>query len=111
MAALIGELISSLYDANGQLAIRVVVFWDQNSPTLALRDADYVTVQDGTKHGAVIGDNPTTKPVSMVITNETTGQQKTLNIPAHGVALTTTQLASQGITTLADVNGFSFNVG
>jgi hypothetical protein len=108
MPALNGEIISTLRDASGNTVIAVVVFYDPN--TNLLRDASYTTVQDGVKTGAVIADNVTTQPVTVVLTNDAQGRSRNINVPAHGRALTVAQLANlpSPITTLQDVNGFTF---
>lgn len=110
MPALSGEIISTLRDANGNTVIAVVIFFDPN--TRLLRDSTYVTVQDGTKTGAVIADNTTTKAITVVLTNDAQGNSRTISVPAHGRALTVAQLAAlpTPITTLDDVNGFTFNL-
>jgi hypothetical protein len=108
--ALSGEVISTLRDASGNTVIAVVIFYDPN--TLLLRNSTYTTVQDGTKTGALIADNVTTKPIGLVLTNQSTSQQYTVNIPPHGSAYTAAQLAAltPPITQLNDVNGFTFNL-
>jgi hypothetical protein len=110
MPALNGEVISTLRDGNGATVIAVVIFYDPN--TRLLRDDTYTTVQDGTKTGALIADNVTTKPIGLVLTNPSTGQQYTVNIPPHGSAYTVAQLAglTPPIASLNDVNGFTFNL-
>lgn len=110
MPALNGQSISTLRDANGNTVIAIVISWNVADRTL--RDATYTTVQDGTKTGAVIADNPTSKAVTMRLTNDASGNSRTINIPAHGRALTVAQLAGlpNPITTLDDVNGFTFDL-
>ncbi len=110
MPALSGEIISTLRDANGNTVIAVVIFYDPN--TGLLRDSTYTTVQDGQKTGAVIADNVTTSAITVVLTNDAQGHSRTISIPAHGRALTVAQLAAlpSPITTLADVNGFTFSL-
>lgn len=109
MPALSGEIISTLRDGNGNTIIAVAVFYDPN--TRLLRDGSYTTVQDGTKTGAIIADNTTTSSIGVVLTNAQ-GGARTLNIPAHGSALTAAQLAALNppVTTLDDVNGFTFQL-
>lgn len=110
MPALTGEIISTLRDAAGNTVIAVVVFYDPN--TRALRNDVYTTVQDGQKTGALIADNVTTRAVTVVLTNDAGGNSRTVSVPAHGRALTVAQLAAlpSPVTTLDDVNGFTFNL-
>jgi hypothetical protein len=110
MPALSGEVISTLRDANGNTVIALVFFYDPN--TRLLRDGTYQTVQDGTKTGAVIGDNTTSQAITIVLTNDAQGRSRTISVPAHGRALTAAQLAGlpNPITTLDDLNGFTFQL-
>jgi hypothetical protein len=110
MPALVGEIISTLRDASGNTIVAVVIFYDPN--TRQLRNDSYTTVQDGTKTGAVIADNVTTSPIKLVLINQSTGQPYNVSIPPHGSAYTVAQLAAltPPITSLDDVNGFTFNL-
>jgi hypothetical protein len=108
MPLLNGEVISTLRDANGATIIAVVFFYDRT--TRLLRDSTYTTVQDGTKTGALIADNVTASPIRVAIANDQNGNPRRVTVPPHGVALTVAQLASQGITTLDDVNGLTFDL-
>lgn len=109
MPALSGEIISTLRDGNGNTVIAVAIFYDPT--TRALRDGTYVTVQDGTKTGAIIADNVTTQSITVVLTN-VQGASRNVSVPAHGVALTAAQLAGLNppITTLDQVDGFTFQL-
>jgi hypothetical protein len=98
MPALNGEVISTLRDVSGATLIAVVFFYDPT--TRALRNSTYTTVQDGTKTGALIADN----------TNDAQGNSRTISVPAHGAALTVAQLASRGLNSLDDLNGFTFQL-
>jgi hypothetical protein len=108
--ALNGEVISTLRDGNGNTVIAVVFFYDPN--TRLLRDGVYTTVQDGTKTGALIADNTTSQAITVVLTNDAQGNSRTVNVPAHGRALTAAQLAAlpRPLTTLDDLNGFTFQL-
>lgn len=110
MPALTGEVISTLRDGSGNTIIAVVFFFDPN--TRALRNDVYTTVQDGQKTGALIADNVTSGPITVVLTNDVNGNSRTVNVPAHGRALTAAQLAAlpRPLTTLDDLNGFTFQV-
>lgn len=110
MPALNGEVISTLRDGNGGTVIAVVFFYDP--ATRLLRDGTYTTVQDGTKTGALIADNTTSKAITVRLTNDTNGNARSVNVPAHGRALTAAQLAGlpSPLTTLDDLNGFSFDL-
>jgi hypothetical protein len=110
MPALNGQSISTLRDGAGNTVVAIVISW--NVADGALRDATYTTVQDGVKTGAVIADNPTTKAVTMRLTDDAGGNSRTINIPAHGRALTVAQLAAlpSPITTHDDLNGFTFDL-
>jgi hypothetical protein len=105
--ALNGEIISTLRDGNGNTIIAVAIFYDPN--TRLLRDGSYTTVQDGTKTGAIVADNTTANSITVVLTNAQ-GASRNLSVPAHGVASTAAQLAAlpNPVTTLDDVNGFTF---
>jgi hypothetical protein len=108
--ALSGEVISTLRDATGNTVIAVVFFYDP--VTRALRDDVYTTVQDGTKTGALIADNTTTRAITVQLTNDAGGNARSISVPAHGRALTVAQLAAlpRPLTTLDDLNGFTFNL-
>jgi hypothetical protein len=112
MPALDGQSISTITDGDGKTVIAVVIFWNPADGTL--RNANYTTVQDGVKNGAVIADNVTNNPISIVLKNDVNGNARKISIPAHGRALTVAQLAAINppvgpITTHADVQGFSFD--
>jgi len=108
--ALNGEIISTLRDGNGNTVIAVAIFYDPT--TRLLRDGSYVTVQDGTKTGAIVADNTTANSITVVLTNAQ-GASRNVSVPAHGRALTAAQLAAlpNPVTTLDDVNGFTFQLG
>lgn len=108
MPILDGEVISTLRDATGATRIAVAFFYD--ATTRLLRDGTYTTVQDGTKTGALIADNVTNRSVKVVISNDQNGNPRTVSVPAHGAALTVAQLAGQGITTVDDFNGLTFDL-
>lgn len=112
MGALNGESISTIRDGAGNVVIAVVIFWDP--ATRLLRNGTYDTVQDGTKTGAVIADNPGTKAVTIRLSNDAGGNSRTVNVPGHGRALTVAQLASLPIMsnppTLDDLTGFTFDL-
>jgi hypothetical protein len=110
MPALSGEVISTLRDAAGNTVIAAVFFY--NPATGQLRDGTYQTVQDGTKTGALIADNTTSQAITVVLSNDALGHPRTVNVPAHGRALTAAQLAAlpTPITTIADLNGTTFQM-
>lgn len=112
MTALTGQVISTIRDGNGNTIIALVYFF--TPATLLLRDDVYVTVQDGTKTGAVIADNTTNRALKVVLTNDVNGNSRIVNVPAHGRALTVAQLAGLPIFSnppkLADLNGFTFDL-
>jgi hypothetical protein len=108
MPALNGEVISTLRDVSGATLIAVVFFYDPT--TRALRNSTYTTVQDGTKTGALIADNTTGQAITVVLTNDAQGNSRTISVPAHGAALTVAQLASRGLNSLDDLNGFTFQL-
>jgi hypothetical protein len=110
MPALSGEVISTLRNAQGGTVIALVLFYDP--ATRLLRDSTYQTVQDGTKTGALIADNTTSRPITVVLTKDTSGNSRTVSVPAHGRALTVAQLAALNtpITTIDDLNGFTFDL-
>jgi hypothetical protein len=107
--ALVGEIISTLRDGSGAPIVAVVIFYDP--ATGLLRNATYSTVADGDRFGAVVVDNITNGPVAIQLTNDVSGNARKLNVPAHGRAFTVAQLAAlpANITSLSDLNGFSFN--
>jgi expansin (peptidoglycan-binding protein) len=104
MPALIGEIVSTLRDGNGN-ALFVVYEW-YNPTTFALRDVATVTSR-GTQTGALVVDNMTGRAQQITVTN--TAGTRTFNISPNGAALTVAQLAAQTppITTIQDLGGLS----
>lgn len=112
MGALSGQSISTIRDGSGNVVIALVIFWDP--VTRLLRNSTYQTVQDGTKTGALIADNPGTKSLAIRLSNDAGGNSRTVNVPGHGRALTVAQLAALPVMsnppTLDDLTGFSFDL-
>lgn len=113
MPATPGQIVMTLRDAAGATVVALCIFWTEADRTL--RDSTYTTAQDGTKTGALIADNTTTRSIALKLTDRETGQSRTVSVPAHGRALTKAQLAglpapTGPITTIDDVNGASFDL-
>jgi hypothetical protein len=90
--------------------VALCIFYDP--ATRLLRDGTYQTVQDGTKTGALVADNTTSQAITVVLSNDALGHPRTVNVPAHGRALTAAQLAAlpAPITTVDDLNGTTFQM-
>lgn len=108
MPASVGQVVSTLPNETGNTIVALAVFYDPN--TRLLRDSTYVTVQDGTKAGALIVDNATARTVKIVLTNDANGNSRSMTIPARGSAFTANQLSKRNMSTLDDVNGFTFSL-
>lgn len=98
MAALNGEVISTLTDELGNPWFVMYQFYDPT--TMAMRDATQLTSR-GNRTGALIVDNLTGRPQKV---NTSIGS---FNIPANGQTVSAAQLATQGYNTIGDMAGLS----
>jgi hypothetical protein len=108
MPALNGEVISTLTDSNGNVALQVVFFYDP--VTRLLRDSTYTVTGGAIKTGAVIVDNQTGVAQTLVVVDPAlTRGTRTINIPIGGRVATVAQLAAlpTPFTTLDDMNGLT----
>lgn len=107
MPALNGGIITTVTDESGTAIFVIYQFFNPSDGSL--RNATQAT-SDGTKTGALIVDNMTTR--SQTITVDGAGGQRRINVPAKGTALTVAQLASipppdGPFATIGDLSGLS----
>lgn len=104
MPAVVGEIRQSLYNGGGVLVFVIYQFYVNGSGVL--RDVT-VSTPDGNKTGALVVDNRTARPQRIAVVDSSGTELRSFNIPANGTALTVTQLAGQGVTTIRDLAGLS----
>lgn len=107
MPALSGQIIMTLRNGSGATVIEAVIFYTDG--TGALRNANYTTSQ-GSQNGAVIVDNVTGRPVRVVVRDSIGAELRSVNVPTNGVTRTVAQMSSLGVTTLSQLNGFTFDL-
>jgi orotidine-5'-phosphate decarboxylase len=107
MPALNGQIISTLYDAQGNVVIQVTENYDP--ATNNLRDIA-INTSNGTKTGAIVVDNTTAHGIDVVVTNAQ--RNRTFTIPPKGAAITAAQLAAltPSITTISQIDGLSISL-
>jgi hypothetical protein len=118
MPALSGQVITSLTDSSGNVAVQVT--WFFNPSTGALRNNPSAwTAADGTVYpvgtGALIAANLLGRAVKMRINDVSGNQIRRVQLPAGGRSVTAAQLASAPspdgpYTTAADLNGLTFDL-
>lgn len=106
MPALEGAVVMTLRDETGALVIQSTINFDPATSNLVDRQ---VTTTDGPRSGAVIIDNQTNGLQKIAVTNAQ-GVTRRLNISKTGEAFTAAVLAGQGLATLQDVNGLTFEL-
>lgn len=112
MPALSGQVISTLTDANGNVAIVATWFYDQ--ATGNLRNGTW-TSERGTFNGALIADNATGRTVKVNVANTDGTVARTFSIPTSGRALSAADLAAVPppngpVTTNAQLSGLTFDL-
>jgi hypothetical protein len=108
MPALIGQIIMTLTKADGSVALRIFINYDDTDPARALM-ARTVDTTDGPRTGALIVDNQTDQAIRMVLADPDGGPEREVRIPKTGAALTVAQCAAQGYTTQTDFNGLTID--
>lgn len=104
MVALAGGLVQTLYRDGSPWF--VISMWFVPATGL-LRDVA-TTTSRGSRTGALVVDNLTGRAQQVAVVDNDTGQTlRSFSIGPTGAALTATQLAQQGVTTIQDLNGLS----
>lgn len=118
MPALSGQVITTIYGADGAPAVTVTWFWDPATGLLRNNPTAW-TAPDGTVYpagsGALIGDNQTGRQVRMQVEDDLGNLLRRVNLPIGGRAVKAAVLAlappPDGPYLMAtDLNGLSFNL-
>lgn len=107
MPALTGQVIITLTNAAG--AVAIVATWFFDPATRALRTGTYTTSQ-GDKIGALVADNLTGLTQRVAIRDSGGAELRSISVPVGATALSVAQLAAIGFTTADDFNGLTFDI-
>lgn len=107
MGALTGQIVQTLRDGAGAVAVETVVFFVAG--TGALRDDTWTTSRGG-QTGALIVDNLTGRAVRVPVRDAAGAELRAMAVPAAGLTRTVAQLAPLGVTSLGQLNGLTFDL-
>jgi len=105
--ALNGQVIMTLTGADGQPVI--VATWFFDPATGLLRNGTFTTSRGG-RTGALVVDNLTGRPVRVVVHDADGTELRDRAVPRNGFDATAAQMAAAGFSTLADMNGLTFDL-
>jgi hypothetical protein len=107
VAALPGQIISTIPDGSGATAIQVVIFF--NPANGSLRNGTFTT-SAGVQNGAIIADNLTGRTQRVVVRDGAGVVLRSVTIRTTDRAFTAAQCAAAGFSTTADIAGLTFEL-